>query len=147
MADSTRYSDMLHLRLSPSLNAAIDQAARARGTRPSEWCRQALQTGLALDGVTLAPVAPRDAGAMYDVTADGQRYARIDGDQIVHMSYSASKPDDGQTWVPVVHEDSEPFDSALHWRLAPHYAIVDQYGTPNRVICTYPVVLKSMEHA
>jgi predicted HicB family RNase H-like nuclease len=55
MADPVRYSDTLTLRCSPSLNAAIDQAAKARGTRPSEWCRQALQTGLALDGVTMAP--------------------------------------------------------------------------------------------
>jgi hypothetical protein len=88
------------------------------------------------------------AGALYDRMEGRQRWARIeDGDQIKGIGYHDARPDDGNVYVPVVHEDSEPFDIATHWRLAPQYTLVDVDGVPDRVICTYPVVLKSWEHA
>jgi hypothetical protein len=120
--------------------------AVARGTKPSEWTRQAIRTALQLDGFDPATIAPRDAGTLYDVLDGKQRWARIEGDQIKGMTYHDGKPDD-RVWVPVLHEDSEPFDAACHWRLPPHYALVSECGTPDRVICAYPVVPKSLEHA
>jgi hypothetical protein len=90
----------------------------------------------------------RTAGELYDRDTEGrQRWARIDGDQIKGVGYHDAKPDDGNVYVPVEHVDSEPFDIATHWRLAPRYTLVDRYGVPDRVICTYPVVAKSWEHA
>jgi predicted transcriptional regulator len=136
-------SDVLHVRVPPALSALVDQAAAARSQKPPEWVRQAIRTALQLDGFDPAAIAPRDAGALYD----GKRWARIDGGQIKGIGYHDAKPDDGNVWVPVVHEDSEPFDIARHWRLVPHYTLVDVYGTPDRVICTYPVVPKSPEFA
>ena len=93
---------------------------------------------------------PRDAGSLYDVDSDGKRrWARIKDGEICGLYYSAEKPEfaPGYIAVPVTHEDSEPFDPAKHWRLKPHETLVYQYATPDRVIVTYPVVVKSMEHA
>jgi hypothetical protein len=86
----------------------------------------------------------RSAGALYDRDTEGrQRFARIKDGEIVGLYYHTEKPEqEGYVWLPVVHEDSEPFDIATQWRLAPHYALAD-----DRVICTYPVVPKSLEHA
>jgi hypothetical protein len=55
-----------------------------------------------------------------------------------------SKPDtnDARTWLPVVTRDSDPFDAAKHWRLAPTYQV-----EADRVVRVYPVVEKSWEHA
>jgi hypothetical protein len=89
----------------------------------------------------------RSAGALYDRVEGRQRWARIEGDQIKGIGYHDAKPDDGNVYVSVVHEDSEPFVLATHWRLAPRYTLVDVAGVPDRVICTYPVVVKSLEHA
>jgi hypothetical protein len=86
----------------------------------------------------------RGAGTLYDRVEGRQRFARIDGDQIkvISIGYHDAKPEqEGRTWLPVVHVDSEPFDIALHWRLAPVYTI-----EADRVVCTYPVVVKSLEH-
>lgn len=85
----------------------------------------------------------RSAGTLCDRNAeDRQRFARIDGDQIKGIGYHDAKPDDGNVWVPVIHEDSEPFNLATHWRLAPVYTI-----EADRVVCTYPIVAKGWEHA
>jgi hypothetical protein len=54
-----RYSDLLRIKVSPALAAAVDQAALASGVKPSQWVRSALATGLALAGVD---TAPRDVG-------------------------------------------------------------------------------------
>jgi hypothetical protein len=83
----------------------------------------------------------RSAGALYDRVDGRQRFARIEGDQIKGMGYHDGRPDEG-VWVPVIHEDSEPFNIATHWRLAPHFRI-----EADRVVCVYPVVLKSWEQA
>jgi len=89
----------------------------------------------------------RSAGTLYDRVEGLQRFARIDGDQIKGIGYHDAKPDDGNVYVPVIHEDSEPIDLATHWRLAPHYTLIYVAGVPDHVICTYPVVAKSWEHA
>lgn len=87
----------------------------------------------------------RTAGALYDRVEGRQRWALIQGNAIAGLYYHAEKPAperEGDVWVPVVHEDSEPFDIARHWRLKPHCTIAD-----DRVIVTFPVVAKSWEHA
>jgi hypothetical protein len=102
--------------------------------------RQATRTALQLDGFDPATVsAPRDAGALYDLQEGQRRYAWVEAGAIKSMGYFETGPED---WVPVVHEDSEPFDIATHWRLAPVPRI-----EPDRVVMVYPVIVKSMEFA
>jgi hypothetical protein len=138
---ASRHSVPMKMHLSPALKSLVDRAAAARGCSVSQWTRDAFATALALAGID--PVA-EDAGALYD-SQDGQaRYALVKDGQIIHMGYHDAKP---EGWIPVVHEDSEPFDPARHWRLKPYFNIVDHGGTPVRVICSFPVVLKSREHA
>lgn len=50
MGDPVRYSDVLKVRCAPEVTALVDQAARSRGTKPAEYVRQAILTGLRLDG-------------------------------------------------------------------------------------------------
>lgn len=56
MAEPVRYSDSVTVRCQPEVRAAIDEAARQRGMKPSEYRRQALLTGLRLDGFDPATV-------------------------------------------------------------------------------------------
>ncbi len=65
------------------------------------------------------------------------------------LSYHATDPNKaeepialGRTWLPVTHEDSEPFDAATHYRLKPEARI-----DGDRVVVTYPVVEKNWEYA
>ena len=162
---SSTYSDIVHVRIAPLVNVMISDAAAQRGQKPAEWLRNAIRTALQIDGFDPATIPPRDAGTLYDVIDGKQRYALVSPGQpnpIVHVStYRDAKPDmadvnhhprgympaEGDAWVPVVHEDSEPFDAARHWRLPPHYVLENEYATPVRVVCVYPVVPKSMEWA
>ena len=85
----------------------------------------------------------RSAGTLLDCVEGRQRFAQIEGDQIKGIGYHDAKPEqEGRTWLPVVHVDSEPLDIARHWRLAPVYTI-----EADRVVCTYPIVAKGWEHA
>jgi hypothetical protein len=86
----------------------------------------------------------RSAGTLCDRDTEGrQRFARIKDGEIVGLYYHAEKPEqEGYAWLPVVHVDSEPFDIATHWRLTP----IDTLEA-DRVVRTFPVVLKSLEHA
>jgi hypothetical protein len=152
MVEPVRYSGTITWRDQPSIAAAVDCAAKARGTKPSEWLRQAVRTALQLDGINPAAIPARDAGALYDQLIESRkvvtRYAWVESGEIRDMSYSDTKPNQqGRTWLPVEHVDSEPFDPVIHWRLAPVFTIHDVYGVPDRVVCTYPVVSKSLEYA
>lgn len=51
MADAVRYSATMQWRDQPEIVECVDRAARARGTKPSEYVRQAIRTTLALDGI------------------------------------------------------------------------------------------------
>jgi hypothetical protein len=123
----------------------------------SEYTRRAVIAQLEADGVEVQPleadgvevqpleadgveVQPRDAGGLYDLVGGRARYARIEDGQIVDMGYHDAKPDDGRTWLPVVHVDSEPFNIVRHWRLNPEARL-----DGDRVVVTYPVVSKSQE--
>lgn len=145
----TIYSDVLAVRISPAINALIDQAAAMHGQKASERVRQYIRTGLQLDGFDPATIPARDAGTLYDVVDGKSRWARIKDGEIHGLYYHAEKPDfaPGYVAVPVTHEDSEPFDPAQHWRQTPHDVLVVDYDdTPTRVIRTFPVVPKT-EHA
>lgn len=141
MAEAVRYSDSLTIRCQPGITELVERAARKRGTKPSEWHRQAVLKALHLDGFDPAAIPARDAGALYDSVEGRQRYAMVEGGQIVFMSYHDAKPDqEGRVWLPVVHEDSEPFDIDRHWRLNPVTRI-----EADRVVVTYPVIPKTLE--
>ena len=129
---------VLQARCAPEVAAAVDRAKQRQGVTPSEYIRQAVLERLERDGIEAAPIPPRDAGALYDSVNGSQRYAWVDAGEIKAVAYSTEKPAEG--WVPVVHVDAEPFDAALHWRLAPVFTV-----EADRVVCTYPVVVKSLE--
>jgi hypothetical protein len=84
----------------------------------------------------------RDAGSLYNVLSDGRSmFALVDDGQITDLTYHHSKPDDGRTWLPVVFEDSEAFDTSKHWRLPPVSRI-----DGDRVVRLFQVVPKSWEY-
>ena len=154
MAEAVRYSNSVTVRCQPEVTALVERAAQRRGQKPSEYVRQALLTGLRLDGFDPADIAPRDAGSLYNVTPDGRRkYAIVSaGRMLVDTLPLAECPDiadanhypagyvpaDGDRWVPIEYEDSQPFDPAEHYRLAPMQRI-----EADRVVRTYPVIPKS----
>jgi hypothetical protein len=135
------FSGLIQARCQPGFAALIERAAQARGMSHSEWVRQAARMALELDGFDPASLPSRSASALYDSLNGSQRYALVDGDRIISISYHAELPSEGD-WRPVQHEDSETFDDLKHWRLAPSYTI-----EADRVVCTYPVIAKAPEHA
>jgi hypothetical protein len=60
MAKAVRYSDSVMVRCQPQVTALVERAALARGQKPSEYIRQALLTGLRLDGFDPAEIVPRE---------------------------------------------------------------------------------------
>jgi hypothetical protein len=138
MNEPVRFSDSITIRCQPEIAALVDRAARAKGSKPSEWARQALLAGLRGDGFDPATTPARDAGTLYDSLNGQQRFAWVEAGDIKAMSYSDEKP--ANDWLPVVHVDSEPFDAAQHWRLAPITTI-----EADRVVMTFPVIQKSLE--
>jgi hypothetical protein len=140
------FSQLIQARCQPGFASLVDRAAQARGMSHSEYVRQAARTALQLDGYDPAAIAPRDAGALYDSVEGLQRYAlATPAGDVLAMSYLEAKPepgpdDRGGAWLPVSHEDSEPFDPVTQWRLAPIVRV-----DPDRVVVTYPVIAKSLE--
>ena len=63
MADPVRYSDSVTVRCRPEVTALVERAALARGQKPSEYVRQALQTSLRLDGFDPAHNPAHDGSA------------------------------------------------------------------------------------
>jgi predicted HicB family RNase H-like nuclease len=55
MADPIRYSNSMTVRCAPEMTALISRAARSKGTKPTEYIRQALRAALAADGADLEP--------------------------------------------------------------------------------------------
>ena len=136
-------SDRLMIRCDAGHAAMVDQAARAQGMTASEWQRQAHRTVAQLQGIDPAQFVRHDAGSLYDSLKGGKRrWALIVEGSIADLGYHDAKPEDGRTWLPVVHVDSEPFDLAKHWRMKPEARIEG-----DKVVVTYPVVHKTGEWA
>ncbi|MBV9556356.1 MAG: hypothetical protein JO254_04710 [Pseudolabrys sp.] len=146
MAGNITHNVVVAVRVSPEVDALISKAAEARGMKGAEWMRQAIASVLSVEGFDPRPAASPAAGALYDVLDGRKRYARIENGEITAVHYFAERPDNG-TWVPVYHEDAEPFDLATKWRLKPEFTVVDVDGTPDHVVCRFPIVEKSLEHA
>lgn len=72
-----------------------------------------------------------------------QQYCLVRAGELIDTSFKPAKDPDGGEWLPIENEDTEPFDSAKHWRLKPLPLRLDG----DRVVRVYPVVPKSMEHA
>lgn len=134
-----RFTSGVTFREEPHVLAAIEQDAQARGLNASTWLREAARESLRARGIDPAQIGARDAGALYDSLEGKKRYACIEAGAIKSMGYYETAPDG---WLPVVHEDSEPFDIVRHWRLAPVPRI-----EPDRVVMVYPVIVKSLEMA
>src|SRR5260370_38782783 len=112
--DPVRYSDAITVRMQEGAAAFVQAKAREIGTKAAEIPRQALLAGLKSIGFDPAPVAPRDAGALYNVSEGKRRYALVDGDRdrlITWTDYvsetptAADKaPHDGAVWLPLEFE-------------------------------------------
>jgi hypothetical protein len=50
MTEPIRFSDSITIRCQPEITALVDRAARAKGSKPSEWTRQALLGALRAAG-------------------------------------------------------------------------------------------------
>ena len=50
MTEPVRYSDSVTIRCQPEITLLVDRAARAKGSKPAEYVRQALLAGLRADG-------------------------------------------------------------------------------------------------
>jgi hypothetical protein len=137
MAEAVRYSDSLTIRCQPGITELVERAALKRGTKPSEWHRQAVLSALQDDGFDLASIASRDAGALYNLVAGLRHWALVADGAVKATHRSADKPEDeqGGVWLLIDYEDSEPFHADRHWRL-PYETTVEAC----RVVRTYPVV-------
>src|SRR3954468_10694196 len=107
MHEPVRFSDSITIRCQPEITALVDRAARAKGSKPSEWARQALSEALRSAGFDPTPKPSPTTGALYDSVNGSQRWAWVEAGEIKAMSYGDRPADD---WLPVVHVDSEPFD-------------------------------------
>jgi hypothetical protein len=136
--DVQDLSEMLRARCPALIRSLVEMAAQTQGVTPSEYIRRCVVGSLQADGLKVSPTA----GELYDIRADGQtRFAMVENGKIVFVSYHDAKPEqESRVWMPVVHEDSEPFDIVRHWRLAPVFTI-----EADRVVCTFPVIPKSLE--
>jgi len=74
MGEPVRFSDSITIRCQPEVTALVELAAQRRGQKPAEYVRQALLTGIRLDGFNPPTVAPRDAGPLYDSLNGAQPY-------------------------------------------------------------------------
>lgn len=66
MTEPVRFSDSITIRVQPEITALVDRAARAKGSKPSEWTRQPLLAALRASGLDPATTPARGAGALYD---------------------------------------------------------------------------------
>jgi uncharacterized protein (DUF1778 family) len=55
VSEPVRFSDHITIRVQPEVAALVDRAARAKGTKPSEWARQALIETLRANGFDPTP--------------------------------------------------------------------------------------------
>jgi hypothetical protein len=60
MPEPVRFSDNITIRVQPEIAALVDRAARTKGSKPSEWTRQALMAGLRADGIDPASHLARE---------------------------------------------------------------------------------------
>lgn len=66
MTEPVRFSESITIRCQPEITALVDRAARARGSKPSEWTRQALLEGLRAAGLDPATTPASDREPLYD---------------------------------------------------------------------------------
>jgi hypothetical protein len=70
MTEPIRFSDSITIRCQPEITGLVDRAARAKGSKPAEYVRQALLAGLRADGFDAAhsvnrqmPLGDSEAGS------------------------------------------------------------------------------------
>jgi hypothetical protein len=105
----------------------LKAAAERKGLTVSAYLRLLADAALAAEG--------------FPVTE--QQYCLVIDGELISTSFKPVKDDRGGEWLPIENEDNQPFDPALHWRLKPLPLRLDG----DRVVRTYPVVVKSWDHA
>jgi hypothetical protein len=64
MTEPIPFSDTITIRCQPEITALVDRAARAKGSKPSEWARQALSEALRAAGFDPTPKPSPTSGAL-----------------------------------------------------------------------------------
>lgn len=131
---SIRFDSSLLLRCSTQMAGFVGRAAARKGQKPAEYLRQAVRSALLADGLN---------------PEEDQQYALVkDGEFVQHNGHgpiTTFRPasDARGEWLPIEDQDSASFDLAKHWRLKPLPLRIE--GA--RVVRTFPIVDKSLEHA
>jgi hypothetical protein len=144
MNEAVRHEHLVQFRVPTKLSEAIDEAARQKCQSRSEYLRQSLIERLRADGVQLANSAL--AETQYALVANGELvggHTTFRPLPIADHGFAPGTIPDDAEWYPIENQDSEPFDSAQHWRLKPLPLRVDG----DVVVREYPVIAKSQEHA
>ena len=136
MADAATFDSEMRFRCPTGLLALVDRAASRRLQKASEYARQAVLSALRADG--LDP----EQQQQYVLVAAGELVQGPHGAITTFNPSDDTAPHIGANWLPIENEDSAPFDHAQHWRMRPLSLRVDG----RRVVRTYPIVVKSMEH-
>ena len=76
MTEPVRFSDNITIRVQPEITALVDRAARAKGSKPSEWTRQAILEALRAAGLDPATTPAGDARALYGPLNGSERGGR-----------------------------------------------------------------------
>ncbi|WP_018459721.1 ribbon-helix-helix protein, CopG family [Bradyrhizobium sp. WSM4349] len=134
MDDPVNFEQLVQFRAPVNLSEAIDTAAKQRCQSRSDFIRQTIIERLQREGI------PLGADTQYALVSDGQLVRAAGNSPILTFKPDADKRGE---WVQIENVDSHPFDPAQHWRLKPLKLRLDG----DRVVRTYPVVPKSMEHA
>jgi hypothetical protein len=72
---TSRFEKLLQIRFPDRVAPMVASAADRHGTQTSQYVRQAVYERLRADGFDPAPIAARDAGALYDRLSDGKTRA------------------------------------------------------------------------
>lgn len=150
--ESLRFSETITVSVLPGLRRLIQRAALAAGMKSTDFHRKAIDDALRAAGID--PVAElvrdRTAGELYDVIDGKRAYVLVSGGRILTQTARCEAapdlsdvnhhpagyvPADGDAWLPIAFEDSEPFDSAVHHRKGWQFRI-----ERDRVVHEYNVI-------
>lgn len=154
--ESVRFSDQIKLSVLPGLRQLIQRAAMSAGMKSTDFHRKAIDDALRAAGIDPAElVRSRSAGQLYDVIEGRRMFALVSGGRVIaQTSRLDAAPDlsdvnhhpagyvpaDGDAWLPIAFEDSEPFDAAVHHRGSWQLRI-----EPDRVVREYSVIPRECE--
>lgn len=141
MMSAEPFTSSIRAMAPKSLVEAVERAAAAKLTTPSEYTRQAVLAALNADGI-VPGVRANLAPAQWALVCDGELVVGPHGCPITTVDPTApvqtanAAANERGEWWPIANEDTDPFDAARHYRLTPLPLRVD--GA--RVVRTFQIV-------